>query len=97
MPSGAVNITMNFDSHIQKVTYVGQEWTTSGQTINSAVGTAYPFVVSLDDGYVIDDVTITGDWSLNRKTDTEFYVNAGNGAWSATITSKSSGVGRNDE
>lgn len=87
-------ITINFDSHISKVTYSGVEWTASGQTQQTAIvdGSTGVFTVTLDSEYVLDTVTLGSDFdntTLSAKTDTSFSLLFGNTAGGTiTITSK---------
>lgn len=87
-------ITINFDSHISKVTYSGVEWTASGQSQQTAIvdGSTGVFTVTLDSGYVLDTVTLGSDFdntTLSAKTDTSFSLLFGNtGGGTITITSK---------
>lgn len=87
-------ITINFDSHISKVTYSGVEWTASGQSQQTAIvdGSTGVFTVTLDSGYVLDTVTLGSDFdntTLSAKTDTSFSLLFGNTAGGTiTITSK---------
>ena len=89
-------ITINFDSHISKVTYSGVEWTASGQSQQTAIvdGSTGVFTVTLDSGYVLDTVTLGSDFdntTLSAKTDTSFSLLFGNTAGGTiTITSKQS-------
>lgn len=89
-----VFITINFDSHISKVTYSGVEWTASGQLQQTAIvdGSTGVFTVTLDSGYVLDTVTLGSDFentTLSAKTDTSFSLLFGNtGGGTITITSK---------
>lgn len=57
-------MTINFDSHVIKVTSTGiadYEWTTSGQSVDVGGygGTTYYATVTLEDGYEIANVTST--------------------------------------
>ena len=87
-------ITINFDSHISKVTYSGVEWTASGQSQQTAIvdGSTGVFTITLDSGYVLDTVTLGSDFdntTLSAKTDTSFSLLFGNTAGGTiTITSK---------
>ena len=89
-----VFITINFDSHISKVTYSGVEWTASGQNQQTAIvdGSTGVFTVTLDSGYVLDTVTLGSDFentTLSAKTDTSFSLLFGNtSGGTITITSK---------
>lgn len=89
-----VFITINFDSHISKVTYSGVEWTASGQLQQTAIvdGSTGVFTVTLDSGYVLDTVTLGSDFentTLSAKTDTSFSLLFGNtDGGTITITSK---------
>lgn len=89
-------ITINFDSHISKVTYSGVEWTASGQSQQTAIvdGSTGVFTVTLDSGHVLDTVTLGSDFdntTLSTKTDTSFSLLFGNTAGGTiTITSKKS-------
>lgn len=89
-------ITINFDSHISKVTYSGVEWTASGQSQQTAIvdGSTGVFTVTLDSGYVLDTVTLGSDFentTLSAKTDTSFSLLFGNtSGGTITITSKQS-------
>lgn len=89
-----VFITINFDSHISKVTYSGVEWTASGQSQQTAIvdGSTGVFTVTLDSGYVLDTVTLGSDFdntTLSAKTDTSFSLLFGNtSGGTITITSK---------
>lgn len=91
-----VFITINFDSHISKVTYRGVEWTASGQSQQTAIvdGSTGVFTVTLDSGYVLDTVTLGSDFdntTLSAKTDTSFSLLFGNtSGGTITITSKQS-------
>ena len=92
-----VFITINFDSHINKVAYSNAEWTTSGQTQRTGIvdGSTGEFAVTLSSGYVLDTVTLESDFSeatLSAKTDTSFSLLFGNsGGGTITITSKQGG------
>lgn len=92
-----VFITINFDSHISKVTYSGIEWTASGQSQQTAIvdGSTGVFTVTLDSGYVLDTVTLGSDFdntTLSAKTDASFSLLFGNTAGGTiTITSKQGG------
>lgn len=94
-----VFITINFDSHISKVTYSGVEWTASGQTQQTAIvdGSTGVFTVTLDSGYVLDTVTLGSDFdntTLSAKTDTSFSLLFGNtSGGTITITSKKTSTG----
>lgn len=63
-------MTINFDSHVIKVTSTGiadYEWTTSGQSVDVGGygGTTYYATVTLEDGYEIASVTSTdSDYNL---------------------------------
>ena len=89
-----VFITINFDSHISKVTYSRAEWTASGQSQQTAIvdGSTGVFTVTLDSGYVLDTVTLGSDFentTLSAKTDTSFSLLFGNtSGGTITITSK---------
>lgn len=89
-----VFITINFDSHISKVTYSGVEWAASGQKQQTAIvdGSTGVFTVTLDSGYVLDTVTLGSDFentTLSAKTDTSFSLLFGNtSGGTITITSK---------
>ena len=89
-------VTINFDSHISKVAYNVVEWTTSGQEVQTTAvdGETGEFTVTLNNGYVLDTVTLGDDFSnatLSAKTDTSFSILFGNtGGGTITITSKQS-------
>lgn len=89
-----VYITINFDSHINKVAYAAAEWTASGQTQQTGIvdGSTGVFTVTLSSGYVLDTVTLGSDFSeatLSAKTDTSFSLLFGNSSGGTiTITSK---------
>ena len=98
-----VQVTINFDSNITKVALildeetVTYEWTTSGQESDYLAfidGTDYTFKVTLNDGYVLDTVTLLGNelqGTLKSKTDNSFIITAGSGAiGNITLTSKQS-------
>lgn len=82
-----VSTTIIFDSHITKVKLVDNEWTTSGQTIEQ---TAYPnndFVVTLQDGYVLETVMATNTFTITNLTETTFRIDPTNlEATETTIT-----------
>lgn len=91
-------IIINFDSHITKVSSVfnssGEttEWTTSGASnfVSCTDGTTYTFNVTLEDGYVMDNVTLddinTEYGELTATTDTTFSILAGISGIQQTIT-----------
>lgn len=94
-----VKVTINFDSNINKVVLIIDEqiyeWTTSGQESDYLAlfdGTDYTFEVTLNDGYVLDTVTLLGNeqqGTLKSKTDNSFIITAGSGAiGNITLTSK---------
>lgn len=65
----------NFDSHITKITY-GSGWTTntSGSTFSgNGPDMSGTYTVELENGYVIDTVTIT-EGTLDSKTDNSFTI-----------------------
>lgn len=90
-------ITIDFDSHISKVTYRSTEWTVSGQGEKPRIvdGDTGEFAVTLDEGYVLDTVTLENDFenaTLSAKTDNSFSLLFGNsGGGTITLTSKKSG------
>ena len=89
-----VATTINWDSHITKVV-LGTiwEWTQSGQTDSQTGYPANDFVVTLQDGYVIDTVTATNGFTISNITDTTFHLNDGVDFMTEvtiTITSKQS-------
>lgn len=92
-------VTINFDSNITKVVLTIDEqiyeWTTSGQESDYLAlfdGTDYTFEVTLNDGYVLDTVTLLGNeqqGTLKSKTDNSFIITAGSGAiGNIALTSK---------
>lgn len=92
-------VTINFDSNITKVVLTIDEqiyeWTTSGQKSDYLAlfdGTDYTFEVTLNDGYVLDTVTLLGNeqqGTLKSKTDNSFIITAGSGAiGNIALTSK---------
>lgn len=101
------DVTINFDTHIKKVVATSSNWTTSytwttsGETLpgDMSLGAAYgqlvTFDVTLDDGYVIDTVTLgetSSGATIKSKTDTQFVIENGSGIFGSpiTITSKQS-------
>lgn len=88
-----MDITINFDSNISKVTFADAEWSSSGETISVAVTTQSLFTVTLSNGYVINSVTTDDTSSLGEVTDitdNTFKIEqiASLGATTITITSK---------
>lgn len=89
------DITIIFDSNISKVTFAGEEWTTSGTTKSVAITTQTVFTVALSSGYVINAVATSDTSSLGdvtNITDNTFNVNgiASIGNCTIAITSKKS-------
>lgn len=81
----------NFDSHITKITH-GSGWTTntSGSTFSgTGLDMSGTYTVELENGYVIDTVTIT-EGTLDSKTDNSFTisVNSYDSTTIVNITSK---------
>lgn len=69
-------VTINFDSNISKVVYMGSgdyTWTTSGETL-SAFDWSGPFGVTLNAGYVIDSITTNNVTTVKSQTDTTFKI-----------------------
>ena len=91
-----VETTINWDAHITKVVLglaTLEEWTQSGQTIVQSAYPANDFIVTLQDGYVIDTVTATNGFTISNITDTTFHLNDGVDFMTEvtiTITSKQS-------
>ena len=89
-----VETTINWDSHITKVALgTDWEWTQSGQTDSQSGYTSLDFIVTLQDGYVIDTVTANNGFTVSNITDTTFHLNDGGQPLyevTITITSKSS-------
>lgn len=95
MAGSLANCTINFDSHITKVTIPDGETniTTSGNSLGGSFATfTGTYTVTLEEGYVIDNVTVTNG-TLNSKTDNTFTITANDtdDSWNITITSKKSG------
>lgn len=88
-----VETTINWDSHITKVALgTVWEWTQSGQTDSQSGYTSLDFIVTLQDGYVIDTVTANNGFTVSNITDTTFHLNDGSQPSyevTITITSKS--------
>lgn len=99
------DVTINFDTHIKKVVATSSNWTTSytwttsGETLpgdmslRAVYGQLVTFDVTLDDGYVIDTVTLgetSSGATIKSKTDTQFVIENGSGIFGSpiTITSK---------
>ena len=98
------NLQINFDSHIKKVVATSSmwtksyTWTTSGEVIpgDNTMGASYSqivtFDVTLDDGYVIDNVTLDTSYEskLETKNDKQFTIKCGSDILGGpiTITSK---------
>lgn len=89
------DITMVFDAHITAINSrspMTANWTTSGQNqITGAVdGTTYTFDVILEDGYIIDTVTLSDSdesyGKLNGITENTFSILAGVGGINQTVT-----------
>lgn len=75
MPSPK-GVTINFDSNISKVVYMGSgdyTWTTSGETL-SGFDWSGPFGVTLNAGYVIDSITTNNVTTVKSQTDTTFTI-----------------------
>lgn len=90
------NITINFDSHITKVTNVdGVEWTTSGEKLNGNSTIDNTFTVTCESGYVIDTVTAINAFDnaieVTDITDTTFKMQVTDMYYTITITSKQGG------
>lgn len=85
--------TINFDSHITKVTLPNSDSiTTSGDSKGGSFTTfTGTYTVELEEGYVIDNVTVTNG-TLDSKTDNTFTITANDTGevWDITITSKQS-------
>lgn len=92
--SALCDVTINFDSHITKVTSPDTyQWSASGQTqsslsAGSTVGRT--FSVTLEDGYIIDTVTNTGADDVSNITSNTFTstLNGDGTPITFTITSK---------
>lgn len=94
------NLRINFDSHIKKVVATSSDWTTSYTWTTSGevifLGASYlqivTFDVTLDDGYVIDNVTLDTSYetTLETKNDKQFTIKCGSDILGSpiTITSK---------
>lgn len=81
-----VQTTINWDSHITKVTLADSwEWTESGQTDAQSAYSTADFVVTLQSGFIIDTVTATNGYSISNITDTTFHLND-NGSVQDTTT-----------
>jgi len=82
-----VSTTIIFDSHITKVKLVDNEWTTSGQTIEQTAYSSNDFVVTLQDGYVLETVMATNTFTITNLTETTFRIDPTNlEATETTIT-----------
>lgn len=94
------NLQINFDSHIKKVVATSSNWTTTYTWTTSGeeifLGASYlqivTFDVTLDDGYVIDNVTLDTSYetTLESKNDKQFTIKCGSDILGSpiTITSK---------
>lgn len=94
------NLQINFDSHIKKVVATSSNWTTTYTWTTSGeeifLGASYlqivTFNVTLDDGYVIDNVTLDTSYetTLESKNDKQFTIKCGSDILGSpiTITSK---------
>ena len=99
VPAPPQDVTVIFDSHIISVNcpssgnYGGGSWTTSGSTVNGMYDHDLVYLVTLEDGYVIDTVVVSGTEpyhmpviSDDKKSFTG-YLTAGE-PFTITITSK---------
>ena len=98
--------TINFDSHIKKVVATSPQWTTSytwttsGETQPASedkflavnYGQLVTFEVTLDDGYILNTVTLSEgcDETVESQTNNSFVIKNGSGVLGSpiTITSK---------
>lgn len=92
-PSALCDVTINFDSHITKVTSPDTyQWSTSGQTQSglNAGSSGRTFTVTLEDGYIIDTVTNTDADDVSNITSNTFTstLNGDGIPITFTITSK---------
>lgn len=74
--SSPKSVTINFDSNISKVVYLGNgdfTWTTSGETLNGFDWSS-SFEVTLNAGYVIDSITTNDVTTVESQTDTTFKI-----------------------
>lgn len=84
-------ITINFDSNIIQVSQGSDIWSASGETISfTANEQSYEFNVTLNDGYIIDNVVLsnpnTASGSLQSIENTKFTLLVGDQGMEQTVT-----------